>query len=156
MDRLKKYIDDANKAFNIADHMAHTTYNLIKDPKLILLGLTHLNTALDNGVSALLYYDYLFKRISFFPKEEASKMDIFKRITTRRYNIPREVVQAVMDVGEIMQDHKASEMEFRRKNKFIIASKNYRLRTLTIEKLKKFIQYSKPLIKRLNEIKLSH
>tara|TARA_Y100000310_G_C20668017_1_gene808686 strand:+ start:1006 stop:1413 length:408 start_codon:yes stop_codon:yes gene_type:complete len=133
--------------------MAHTTYNLLKDPKLLLLATTHLNKAIESSISALLYHDFLFKRISRFPEDYSSKMDIFKRNTLNRYSLPRSVIPAIMEIREIVKDHQSSEMEFRRKNKFIIASKNFRLRALTIEKLKNLIKLTKPLINKVSEIK---
>ncbi len=153
MQRFMEYAAKAARSYQIADHMVHTTYLVVHDPKLLLLAATHLNESFENAVSALLFYDYYFKRISQFPKDFGSKMDIFKRHTCIKYGIPRPVIQAIEDVREICIEHNQSEMEFRRKNNFIIASKNYRLRTINIDKLKSFLVSSKPLISKVQEVK---
>ncbi len=152
MEKFYEYADQAIKSYNTADHMVHVTYNVVQDSKLLLLAATHLHTSLQNALSALLYYDYYYKRISIFPSDSTSKLDIFRRFTCKKYNIPREVVQLIMDINSIIKDHKSSEMEFRRRNQFIIASKNYKLRTINIEKLKNFLRISKPLLNKLREV----
>ncbi len=133
--------------------MVHTTYQVVKDPKLMLLAITHLNESFENAISALIYYDYYFKRIQNFPKDYETKIDVFRRITCQRYNIPRQIVQTILDVKNIYQDHKSSEVEFRRRNNFVIASKNYRLRTINSEKLKNLLILAKPLISKVSEVK---
>jgi len=153
MEKFAEYSNKALKAYQTADHLVHMTYQVVQDPKIMLLATTHLHEAFENAISALLYYDYYFKRISTFPEKFSEKLDIFSRVTCRKYNIPREVIQVIMDVHNIFLDHKSSEMEFRRKNNFIIASKNYRLRTVNSEKLKNFLISSKPLLNKVSEVK---
>ena len=153
MQRFNEYADKAVRLYHTADHMTHMTYQVVHDPKVLLLAITHLNDSFENAISALLFYDYYFKRISLFPNDFTSKLDIFKRHTCAKYGIPRDIVQTIEDVREINIEHKQSEMEFRRKNNFIIASKNYRLRTINIEKLKSFLVSSKPLISKVQEVK---
>jgi hypothetical protein len=153
MQKFLDYSQKASRSYTVADHMVFTTYNVVKDPKLLLLAATHLQESFDNAISALLYYDYYYKRISTFPSDFSQKLDLFRRYSCQKYNVPREIIQIIQDVRNIVRDHKKSEMEFRRKNKFIIASKNYRLRTLTIEKLKNFVLQSKPLISKVLEVK---
>lgn len=153
MEKLNEFSQKAERSFQAADHMVNVTYPVVKDPKVLLLAITHLNNAFENAISALIYYDYHFKRIPNFPSEFGSKLDIFGRYTCAKYNVPRETVQAILDVKSIYQDHKSSEMEFRRKNNFVIASKNYRLRTINSEKLKRFITLAKPLLSKVIEVK---
>ena len=153
MEKFFEFAKQALKSYNTADHMVHVTYNVVKEPKLLMLAITHLDESLKNAISALLYYDYYYKRISIFPTDFTSKLDIFRRFICQKYAIPRGVVQLIQDIHNIVKDHKSSEMEFRRKNQFVIASKNYQLRTINIEKLKNFLNISKPLILKLTEVK---
>jgi hypothetical protein len=153
MEKFYDYASKALKSYNTADHLVHMTYGVVKDPKLMLLAATHLKECFDDALSAFLYYDYYYKRISTFPQDFNSKLDLFKRFTCKRYGIPREVAQVILDVHKIHRDHKSSEMEFRRRNNFVIASKNYRLRTINSEKLKNFLVLSKPLLSKLSEVK---
>tara|TARA_Y100000310_G_scaffold28141_1_gene26783 strand:+ start:391 stop:876 length:486 start_codon:yes stop_codon:yes gene_type:complete len=153
MEKFLEYVQSSLKSYSTADHMVYTTYNVVKDPKLLMVALKHLNTALENGVSALIHYDYYFKRISYFPSEFKDRLDIFRRFTCNKYNISRDVIQVIEDVRGIVRDHNSSEMEFRRRNQFVIASKNYRLRTVGIESLKKYLTLAKPLLSKVSEVK---
>ncbi|MDP3916837.1 MAG: hypothetical protein Q8Q42_00950 [Nanoarchaeota archaeon] len=153
MERFYDYVNKAIKSYTTADHMVHMTYQVVHDPKIMLLAATHLYESLENAVSAILYYDYYFKRIQLFPQDPASRLDIFTRYSCSRHNIPRETVRLIQDIRAIHSEHKSSEMEFRRKNSFIIATKNYRLRTLNSEKLKSFLNIAKPLISKIIEVK---
>lgn len=152
MEKFVEFSQKAVKSYQTADHMVHMTYTVVKDPKVLLLAITHLNEAFENAVSALIYYDYYYKRIQDFPSEFNSKLDIFRRFTCKKYGISREIVQAILDVKSIYQDHKSSEIEFRRRNSFIIASKNYKLRTINSEKLKNFLVLAKPLLSKVLEV----
>jgi hypothetical protein len=153
MEKLNEFSQKASKSFQAADHMVNVTHPVVKDPKVLLLAITHLNNAFENAISALIYYDYHFKRIPNFPNDFGDKLDIFRRYTCTKYNIPRETVQTILDVKSIYQDHKSSEIEFRRRNNFVIASKNYRLRTINSEKLKRFLVLAKPLLTKVFEVK---
>jgi hypothetical protein len=153
MEKFFELAKQALKSYTVADHMVHVTYNVVKEPKLLMLATKHLDESLTHAISALIYYDYYYKRISEFPSNFTSKLDIFRRFTCQKYAIPRQVVQLIQDIHNIVKDHKSSEMEFRRKNQYVIASKSYQLRTINIEKLKSFLNISKTLITKLTEVK---
>ena len=153
MEKFAEFSQKAVRSYQTADHMVHMTYTVVKDPKVLLLAITHLNESFENAVSALIYYDYYFKRIQNFPSEFKEKLDIFRRYTCNKYGIPRATVQAILDVKSIYLDHKSSEIEFRRRNSFVIASKNYKLRTINSEKLKSFLVLAKPLLSKVLEVK---
>ena len=153
MQKFYEYAEKAIKSYQNADHITNMTYPVLQDPKVLVLAITHLNESFENAILALLYYDYYFKRIFSLPEKFNEKLDIFKRYTCAKYNISREIVQTIEDVRVIYREHKASEMEFRRKNSFIIASRDYRLRAINIEKLKNFLISSKPLLSKVQEVK---
>ncbi len=153
MERFQLFTKKALKSYEVADHMVHMTYTVVKDPKIMLLAITHLQEACNQAIAALLYIDYYYKRLPSFPDDTKGRMDIFRRFTCQKYNIPREIIQVIEDINTINKEHKSSEMEFRRKNNFVIASKNYRLRTVNSEKLKNYLYSTKPLFSKLLEVK---
>ena len=48
--------------------------------------------------------------------------------------------------------HKKSPVEFTRKDTFVIANGGYKLKTVTIDKIKEYIQHTKEFIKLMEEI----
>jgi len=145
-------VKEANRAFETADHLAYVTYPVINDNKLTISIAENLFQALTKGMDAILYYDRLYKRIMFLPQEFNSKLELFKQSSAKRYNISRETIQLLKDFSEISSARKESPIEFSRKEKFVICSTNYKLRTLTIQKMKDAINQTKPFISTLNSI----
>ena len=152
MDRFHTLIADANKAMETADHLAYVTYPVVNDVKLLMVVVEHVHRALLNGMHALLHYDALYKRISPVPEDFKSQFLMFKASTSRRYHIHPDELLLIQDIKELMDKRKASPMEFARKDKFVIASRDYKLRTLTMSKVKNYLTTAKTFIKKVNEV----
>ena len=66
---FQELLASANKAFKTADHLCYMTYPLVNDIKLIVTIVDNLDKALVLGMDALLQHEYLYKRLSFMPRE---------------------------------------------------------------------------------------
>ncbi len=152
MEKFKTYVAEANKAFKTADHLIYVTYPVLQDNKLMATALEHLHHALMKGMAALLYYDAAYKRISIFPSEFPSQFRLFKESTARRYGIGEDVCRMILDVAELVRNRRESLLEFSRKDKYVIASQTYRLRMLTIEKMKQYLSSAKLFLERVNHV----
>jgi len=150
MERFLQLVKEANRAFETADHLAYVTYPLVNDNKLIISIAENLFKALSTGMEAILYYDRLYKRIMHLPTDFNSKLEVFKQNSIHRYNIGREIVQVMNELAEVVDARNKSSVEFQRRNKFIICSNDYKLKTLTINKIKEQINLSKPFMNKLN------
>lgn len=152
MEKFTTYVAEANKAFKTADHLIYVTYPVLRDNKLLATALEHLYTAVANGMSALLYYDAMYKRLSVFPKEFATQFRLFKESSAKRYGISEDVCLMISDVAELAQKRRESPMEFFRKDTYVIASPTYKLRMLTIEKMKQYLISAKTFLERVNHV----
>ncbi|MFP4402769.1 MAG: hypothetical protein ACOC3X_02280 [Nanoarchaeota archaeon] len=146
MYRYEKLLEDAKKDLKIADHMINITYKLVNDPKM-LLSITHrlLNT-LTNIMTSILLYERHYKKIPKFNETFDSIFNLFKARCERRYNIDKEYLQIIQEIKNIINEHKKSPIVFSKENKLIICSDDYRLKKISIENIKKYI----------NKIKLFH
>lgn len=151
MDNFKNLIFEATKSFNTADHLAYVTYPAVNDTKLISLVAEHLLTALTKGMDALLYIERQYKRIPLYPDSFEVKLDLFEKIISR-YGINKEFIALMQDLKEIIDCKQNSPVEFTRKDKLIMCSETYRLKTVTLEKIKKDVSYVKAYIQILNII----
>ena len=142
----------ANKMYETADHLAYTTYPLVGDTKLIITVVENLYASLVTAMDAFLYYDRLYKRINPVPENFHSKFETFKTKTAPRYDINSEKILLILNLREIIKKRQESPMEFTRKNKYVIASQDYELKTITIETAKKYLAESKIFIDKLNRI----
>jgi len=150
MERFQQSLIEANESLKRADHLASVTYKLINDPKLLWVALENTHRAAIKCMNALLEFDLLYKRISHIPEAFKERLRFFKETSGKRYAISRETTILLADLQELVEKHKASSMEFVRKDKFVIASPEYRLRTLDIKKVKDFVEKTKMFIKKAN------
>ena len=152
MDTFKNLIYEANKSFNTADHLAYITYPLVNDTKIISLITEHLFNALEKGMDALLYIERLYKRIPQYSNSFEIKLELFKKIISR-YGINKEYINILKELKEIREYKQKGPLSFTKKNKLIICSSTYKLKTITLNKIKKFIAQIKSFIQLLNIIK---
>jgi uncharacterized UPF0160 family protein len=156
MEVLRSLIKEANMLFNTADHLTYVTYPTVKENKLMVTIIENLYNSLVKGMDAILYYDRMYKRISPFSDNFNVRLEVFKTKCAPRYNIDREFILLISDLKQIVDHRKTSPIEFSRNDRYIICSEDYRMKSLTIEKLKDYIAKSKTFIGKLNNIFREH
>ena len=156
IEKWDKDLEEAKEHFKTADHLIYMTYPLLKDIKIIISTTENLYQSMVCGMNAILEYDRLYKRISMLPDDFESRFNIFKSNSAPRYNIEREHILLIKDLRDIIEHRKKSPMEFIRKDKFVIADGLYRMKTLTYEKVKDFVNKAKPFVIKVNKILKTH
>ncbi len=152
MDTFKTLIFEANKSFNTADHLAYVTYPVVNDTKVITLITEHLYASLIQGMDALLYIEREYKRIPQYSDSFEIKLELFKKII-KRYGISKDYIEIIKELKEIKEYKKKGPVSFTKKDKLVMYSSNYRLKTVTLDKIKKHISQTKSFIQLLNIIK---
>ncbi len=152
MERYDELRDIASKKIKIADHMLTMTYPMVKDPKLLLAVMENVFLALTNSVGALLHYERTFKRVPPFQETFVSKFNVFREKCAIRYNIDKEQVLMLEEIKDIILQHKKSPVEFTRSDSFIICSDDYKMKTITLDKMKNYILKSKLFIQNISNI----
>jgi len=152
MEKFQEAREKALKSLRTADHMVSVTYGVVKDPKLLLAIVENLNTALQETMNSIIYYDRLFKRIPPFQDSFESRYNIFRLKSARRYNLDSEYIATIAEVKEMLDEHKKSPVEFIRNDKFVICNDSYRMKTLSIVDIKKYIARAKIFIQEANII----
>ena len=147
MEEFQVQRDKALQKIKIADHMLTQTYPLVKDPKLLLAVLDNIFLALSHGMSALLHHERLFKRIPAFVDNFENKFDIYRRKAAPMYSLNRAYVLLIGDVKEIIAAHKKSPVEFARKDSFVICSDSYKMKTISLDKIKDHIALTKKFLR---------
>ena len=152
MEKFQELRDAARKKLQLADHILNMTYPVVKDSRLLLSSVENLFLAFSYGMGSILYYDRTFKRIQPFPDNFASKFEIFREKCAKRYNIPDEHLKIIKDLGEIIVAHKKSPVEFSRKENFVICGDDYRIRSISSNEVKNYIEKAKLFIKDVTTI----
>ena len=152
MEKFQELRDAAEKKLKLADHILTMTYPMVKDPRLLLSSIENLFLAFTYGMSSLLYYEQLFKRIPQFPDNFAGKFEMFRDECSKRYNIDSEHLKIIQDIKEIIVSHKKSPMEFSRNDSLIICNGNYRMKTISANMIHNYVQKAKLFIKNISII----
>ena len=63
MEQFHQMIQEANKYFTIADHLAYVTYPVVKEIKLTLTIAQNLYNAMTKVIDAIILYERFYKRI---------------------------------------------------------------------------------------------
>ncbi|MBU1203903.1 MAG: hypothetical protein KKG60_02440 [Nanoarchaeota archaeon] len=152
MEKIPLMLNEANKIFRNSDHLAYMTYPLIRDNKLLVRIAENLSEALTRFMEVVLYYDRLYKRIGPYPENFRSKFEIFKTKCARRYGFEPRHLKIIQELKEFVEGRKKSSMEFVRDNKYFVAGYDYKMKSLDITQLKKYINESKEFVRKVNSI----
>ena len=152
MELYQELREKARKNINIADHMIYMTYNVVKDPKLLLTIMDNIFLSLTYGMSSLLHYERMYKKVAAFPENFESKLELFKERVAPKYGIPLENIKMMQKVKDIILEHKRSPMEFVRGNKFVICNDSYKMRTLSVDEIKEYIKKTKEFLEQTEAV----
>ena len=152
MDDYVKHGERARRHIYIADHMLTQTYPLVKDPKLLLGVLDNILSSLAHTLSMVLAHERTYKRIPPFQNTFESKMNMFKWKLVNLYHINTEYITLIEEVSDIIKKHKECPVEFARKNHFVICTDTYRMRTLSVEQMKKYISKARLFLTEMTNI----
>ena len=152
MEKYQSAIEKAKKNIQIADHMLTVTYPLVKDTKLLLAIMENIFLSMANAMVSVLYFDRMYKRIPSFSESFEGKFNAFKQHCVHRYGIDKSYVGDVQEIKNIIIEHKKSPVEFIRKDRFVICTDNYKLRTLSIADIKSYLTKAKLFIEEMENI----
>jgi len=146
MEKFQELREDAKKKLQLADHILTMTYPIVKDPRLLLSSIESLFLAYSYGMSSVLHYERIFKRIPSFPENFSSKIKVFRDICIKRYDIDLEYLKIIKDLRDILVAHKKSPVEFTRGDSFVICDEDYRTRIISLNEVKKYVEKAKLFI----------
>jgi hypothetical protein len=153
MKEFLEKLQEAEKEIKSIDHLIYIAFPLVKEKSIITKSLLNLKKAIGNCINLILQYEYVHKRIelSADPKEN---FFLFKESCSKRYLITLEEIKEIEQLFDLARSHKYSPMEFMKDGKVIILSDNMLKRTISLEDLKKFLEISKEVVKKIkNEFK---
>ena len=149
MEKFIESLEKAKKTIEKSDHLTYITCNIVKDKKLLLKILEEIKSSITDCLNALLQYEYIYKRIKLY-KDPKSNFEIFENKCAQRYEITKEEINLIKEIFKLTAQHKQSAIEFIRREKVIILSDTMQQKTLTIEKIKQYLQISKKIYEKTN------
>ena len=152
METFNKLVQQANTSFKTADHLAHVTYPLLNETKLIITIAENLRKCIEDGMEAVLYLDRLYKRIQQYPSDFLSKFYVFRERCAVRYKFEKDEIAMINEVHILMESKRKSNLEFVRKDRLVFASDTYKLKSLTIHDVKNYLITAKKFLDKVNQI----
>ena len=141
----------ASRYLHVADHMIYMTYNVVGDPKLLLSVMDIIFLSLTNAVTSVLEYAYKYKIIPQVPQGFEAKFMLFKDLGAK-YGVDEMFLFMLRDVKDTIYEHKTSPVEFRRKDKYVICSDSYEMKTISLDQIKEYIRQTRDFIKLTEKI----
>lgn len=133
----------AQKQISDAEFLLKDTYNLTKDQKILLSVLLKI---FDSIKLAMNFYlkDKITSRDSF-----SSKLNLLSNSLNEKSKLTQDDIEFIEFIRKFVEYHEKSEVEFARKEKFIIADDNYSLHTLNNENLSDYLVRAKKIVAEL-------
>ncbi len=138
MNKNQKYLSEALKHINIADHMAYKTFPLINNEKILLKALEEIQKSIISSINIFNKNILLSKEIK--PQKHRRIIKILKKS-----NFEDNEIKKIIKILEINKKHKESAIEFTRNKKLVIMSDNLQILTLSINEIKDYIKLAKKL-----------
>lgn len=148
MDKLQRYVKEAENAIAIAHHLITKTFPLSTDPKVLLSVLKNIRISHQNILLGVLDNEFLRPKIS----PTASfivKFERFKSIITTKNLLNEEELKVIQLVENDWHTHSVSDVEFARKQKLVMANDKYELKQLSSELMKSYIAQTQHILKQL-------
>lgn len=153
MERYQEAREYAKRKIKIADHMLGVTFPLVKDPRLLLAIIENIFLAYTNSIAALLHYERLYKRIPPFRDDSfESKFNMFRERCVIKHKIDKSYLTEIQDIKDIIVAHRKSPVEFKRRDMLVICSDNYRMKTIGVYDLQKYLDKAKVFIEAIDII----
>jgi hypothetical protein len=149
---VKEKFQDSVKHLKLASHMLGVTYPLVKDPRMFIGILENLNKSLKECLDSFLLYERMYKRISPYPDNFNSKLDVFRNVIRSRYEFDSTLPRFIFEIEQLVKNRKQAPIEFSRKDGFVICDSEYKTRILKIEELKSYISKAKVFILKVHSI----
>ena len=156
MEEFQNYIESAERNLKVAEHILRVSYPTLQDPKILLAACENIFLAFSNSMSAAVYYERRFKRIPPFAETFAGKLESFSRRIVPRYNIPRETINSLEELRDLLIKHEQSPVEFRKKESLVICDDSYKYETLTAERLDTYLAQAQQFYERMHELVVRH
>lgn len=151
MEKFLENLEKSEKIIQTAGHLIYVTYPLIKDKRLLLKILMEIKNSLASCINAVLQYEYLYSRIRLAQNPNLN-FKIFLEKCCPRYGISEIEAKRISRLFEIAEKHKKSPMEFVKEDKIVILSENMHSDTITLEKVKEFLEVSKSVLERAKKV----
>ncbi len=142
----------SKRRIQVADHFLTQTYPLVQDPKLLVNVLDGVLRATEELIDAMLQYEREEGRIPAYHEGNfVAKLALIRGDVAKRYNFGHIDLAMIAEMQELLHAHRNSTIEFSRRGQFVMAHEDYRLATLSVDKIKTYLTRTKSLYTKVHD-----
>ncbi|MDP3734224.1 MAG: hypothetical protein Q8R37_03265 [Nanoarchaeota archaeon] len=137
----------AVKHYDAAEYFLNVTYPSLKDPILFIGIITNIFSSLEAAMDSVLIHG---QNQGMVPKGATTfleKLRVFRSRSAQQHAIPHEYLHLMADIKNVLDFHKKSPIEFRRKGTFFICAKEYEIQSLTITDIRSHLYKAQEFLK---------
>lgn len=135
MSQRETNLKRAKEKLHTASHLLDVTYLLLKEPKLMIGVIENIYCATNILIDTLIAHE-LKQNINHYPQKIAA----FQTRIAGKYHLSKEYSHLYQHLHTIIELHKRSPVEFKRKDCLVICSKEYLLKPLFIKDINQFLK----------------
>ena len=114
------------------------TYPISKDPKVLVSVLYHLKDAQQACIDFVMYLE-----------NKPANLESFIELVQEKNSLSEEEQKVILAVHRLCQEQKDSDVEFRRKESYVLCNDSYELSTLTESILQTYFEQTIIIIKKI-------
>ncbi len=134
----------ADHSIRAADHLAYIIYPLLKDEKLLKQVFKEISTCTINIINATLYHAH--KKGVYLGQDKKQNFDFFKKYSLKFLTL--EEIQTISHLFEIVEQYNTNSIDFIRKDSFIIMINGSKTESITLDKVKAYINILKSALQK--------
>lgn len=131
-----QYQEEAHRELGIVMELLEATYPLSKDPKVLVSALHHLKAVHQANSEFVMYLE-----------NKENNIDLF--LAHAQKKLTKDELDVIKEVDALCTQQQESDVEFRRKDHYVLCNEDYELSTLSKEQLNSYLQHSIALTKKL-------
>lgn len=137
----------AVKHYDAAEYFLNVTYPSLKDPILFIGIITNIFSSMEAAMDSVLIHG---QNQGMVPKGATTfleKLRLFRSRSAPQHSIPHEYLHRMADLKNVLDFHKKSPIEFRRKGTFVICAQEYEVQSLTVTDIRSHLTKAQEFLK---------
>lgn len=136
MSKYSIYQENAHAELSLCAQLLEHTFAISKDPKVLIAVLHHLKKAQDACIS---FVGYL----------QGTSLSLDDFVSYAQETCSAQEIDALIQVHQLCKNQEESDVEFRRKESYVLCNDDYELSSITEESLRTYVEATHTLTKKI-------
>ena len=151
MEDYKTLIEQAYKEAKVADYMAYVTSKLVKDKKLVISIMEHMNKSFILSLNAYLTKERFFRRVPPVPAEPSLVIEMFFSECAKSLNVETSLKIVMQTINRAVKAYSDRGILLTKGEKYVFVSPNYELIDIKLDDVKKWLRQNITFVNMIRE-----